>query len=77
MARLFSGRAGEELDFDFFKLPKWNLGELTVEQVGRLYSHNAIGWSTIHELLISPLLVDADGGYAAKPRFNSILVCAC
>ena len=65
--RLFSGRAGEELDFDFFKLAKkWNLGELTVEQVGRLYSHNAIGWSKTHELLISPLPADADGEYAAK-----------
>ncbi|MGI6082705.1 MAG: hypothetical protein ACOYEP_07540 [Limnochordia bacterium] len=64
--RLFSGRAGEELDFDFFTLAeKWNLGELTVEQVGRLYSHSAVGWSKTHELLISPLPAGADGEQAA------------
>ena len=64
--RLFSGRAGEELDFRFETLEKkWNLGPLTPSVRNRLQTSNAVGWSKTHEMIVSPLPAGAGGSDAA------------
>ncbi len=64
--KLFSSRAGEELDFSLAKLvEKWNLQEALAEQVLQEEEINAAGWSKTHELFITPVLPEADSASAA------------
>ena len=73
--RLFSNRAGEELDFRAATLvEKWDLGtwyentipsrirksrEEVIQQASALDS-NAIGWAKTHEMLLAPMPANAD-----------------
>ena len=72
---LFSGRAGEELDFRMTTLvKKWNLAEWVEKSVSAYqrrqagedalekiakYESNAAGWAKTHDLLIAPVATAA------------------
>jgi len=53
--KLFSSRAGEELDFRSPALAKkWNLNGEVAEETAKVVT-NAAGWSKTHELLLAPV----------------------
>ena len=68
--RLFSNRAGEELDFRPETLvKKWNLDLwLSPEERDSVAKNesNAIGWSKTHELVLAPISVDESQRTAAR-----------
>ena len=78
--KLFSNRAGEELDFRMpalvrkWKLADWNRAyyrssrrkaEGFVKKV-LAYTSNAVGWTKTHELMIAPLAANTSGGEMAR-----------
>ncbi|HRU04207.1 MAG TPA: hypothetical protein P5137_00360, partial [Candidatus Brocadiia bacterium] len=69
--KLFSSRAGEELDFRSPALvKKWNLKGDVAEDVAKVVT-NAAGWSKTHELLIAPVAAATAAKDAA--RLSSLL----
>ena len=71
--RLFSNRAGEELDFRAETLAdKWNLPEyhhdtdIPVRDRVAAYESNAIGWAKTHDIVVSPLAPEAAAESAAR-----------
>lgn len=64
--KLFSNRAGEELDFRPAALArKWNLQGKIADDVARVDS-DAAGWAKTHELLLAPMAAPAAAGSAAR-----------
>lgn len=68
--KLFSNRAGEELDFRAAALArKWNLKGAAAAEVGRM-SNDAAGWAKTHELRLAPL--PAANAEAAAARLSAL-----